>query len=331
MSEPASAPAAVTTPQPNLPSSANATRGYVLAAVSAVLWGFSGVVTKFMLRDRQMRPDELLIFRTGFASLILFAWLARSSPRLLKVDRRDIPYLALFAAFGMVVCQGAYYFALSFASVGYVLLVQYQAPVLMMIYGVWTKTERMTAGKLAAAALAVGGCALMILGGQPGSARASVPGTLFALLSALGFTFYAIYGRRGLAKYDPRTMLAYAFLFAALMWMVIRPLWTLPWASYTLSTYALFFYLAVVATVIPFALFLTSLKYLEPSRSSLTSMLEPVVAAIAAWVWLDERMWPLQLAGGAAVLGGVLLLQLESALGLRRASARAASSAARRD
>jgi drug/metabolite transporter (DMT)-like permease len=47
-------------------------------------------------------------------------------------------------------------------------------------------------------------------------------------------------------------------------------------------------------------------------------MLEPVVATVIAWLWLGERMEPLQIAGGAAVLGGVMLLQLESYLNFRR-------------
>ncbi|MGH9938425.1 MAG: EamA family transporter, partial [Blastocatellia bacterium] len=61
-------------------------RGYLLAASAAVLWGFSGVVTKFLLQ-REMRPDELLIFRAMIATLILFVWLGLKSPHLLKVRR----------------------------------------------------------------------------------------------------------------------------------------------------------------------------------------------------------------------------------------------------
>jgi drug/metabolite transporter (DMT)-like permease len=76
--------------------------------------------------------------------------------------------------------------------------------------------------------------------------------------------------------------------------------------------WAFFFYLALIATVLPFGLYLASLRYLEPSRSSLTSMLEPVVATVVAWLWLSEVMSPLQLVGGVSVLASVLLLQLES-------------------
>lgn len=285
-------------------------RGYLLAAGAAILWGLSGVITKYML-NRQLEPDELLIFRTILAAGILFTWLGLTSPELLRVKLKDMPYFAMLGAIGLVANQGFYYLALTMVSVGYALLLQYMAPVFLMVYGVFSKTERMTGGKMIAAALAIAGSILMVVGQQGGIARISLGGTLAALGSAVGFAFYTGYGKYGLRKYDPRTMMAYAFLFAGLMWITIRPLWTLPWSSYNLATWSLFFYLAAVATVVPFGLFLTSLRYLEPSRSSLTSMLEPVVAAFIAWLWLGERMSAFQLAGGAAVLSGVIMLQME--------------------
>lgn len=288
-------------------------RGYLLAAGAAVLWGFSGVITKFML-NRQMEPGELLIFRTMLAAAILFAWLSLTSPELLRVQWKDLPYFALLGAIGLVANQGFYYLALTMVSVGYALLLQYLAPVFLMIYGVLSGTERMTGGKVIAGALAVGGSVSMVLGQPGGLAQISLGGTLAALGSAIGFAFYTGYGKYGLRRYDPRTMMAYAFLFAAMMWAVIRPLWTLPWGSYDPRAYGLFLYLAVVATVLPFGLFLGSLRYLEPSRSSLTSMLEPVVAAFIAWLWLGEKMSGFQIAGGVAVLGGVMLLQMERML-----------------
>ncbi|MBL8169844.1 MAG: EamA family transporter [Acidobacteria bacterium] len=300
-----------TTTGSSLPHASHAMRGYMLAAGAAVLWGVSGVVTKFLLR-RAMQPDELLVLRTTLATALLFLWLRLTAPHLLKVRWRDLPYFALLGGIGLAANQGFYYVALSLVSVGYALLIQYLAPVMLMAYGVFSKTERLTGGKLLAAATAISGCVLMVAGQPGGIAQVSLAGTLCALGSAFGFAFYTAYGKHGLRKYDPRTMMAYAFLFAALAWLVIRPPWTLPWANYDASTWLFFLYLASVATVLPFGLFLASLRHLEASRSSLTSMLEPVTGASIAWLWLGEQLVAWQLAGGAAVLMGVLLLQLES-------------------
>lgn len=293
----------------------NTRKGYLLAAAAAMLWGCSGVITSYLLRQRQMRPDELLIFRTSFAAMILFVWLAITARHLLKVRLADLPYFAVLGAIGLVANQGFYYFALTTVSVGYALMLQYQAPVFLMAYGAFTRTERITAGKAFAAAMALGGCALMMFGqpAQSGSlAKVSWMGTLCALGSGLGFAFYTVYGKHGLRRYDPRTMMSYAFLSAAIIWLFIRPPWKIAWASYDLSTWAFFLYLGAVATVLPFGLYLASLRYLEASRTSLTSILEPVVASSVAWLWLGQALWPLQILGGVAVLAGVVLLQMEA-------------------
>jgi drug/metabolite transporter (DMT)-like permease len=286
-------------------------KGYLLAAAAAVLWGFSGVITKYLLR-RQMRPDELLVFRTLLASAILIAWLGFKSPQLLKVRRSDILSLILLGVVGLVLNQGLYYLSLTMVSVGCSLLLQYLAPVHLMIYGVLSKTERVTGGKMAAAFTAICGCALMVLGQEGGIARISPAGVICAIGSGLCFAFYTAYGKQVLKSYDPRTMITYAFLTSAVVWLTVRPPWKIDWAGINFSMWVFFIYLAGVATILPFALYSASLRHLEASRSSLTSMLEPVVAASVAWLWLGEKMEPMQVAGGAAVVGGVLLLQIES-------------------
>ncbi|MFN0112672.1 MAG: DMT family transporter [Blastocatellia bacterium] len=290
----------------------HSTRGYLLAAAAAALWGFSGVVTSYLLRHRQMRPDDLLVFRTGFASLILFAWLRLTAKHLMKIRLADVPYFGLLGLIGLVANQGFYYLALTKVSVGYALMLQYLAPVFLLAYGVWSKTERLTAGKIAAAAMAMTGAVLVLVGQPGGLGQISWLGSLCAIGSGIGFAFYTVYGKHGLRQYDSRTMMAYAFLSAVLIWLMIRPPWKISWSSYTPSMWAFFFYLGAVATVLPFLCYLASLKHLEASRTSLTSILEPVVAAGAAWLWLGQSLWPLQIVGGLAVLAGVLLLQIES-------------------
>jgi drug/metabolite transporter (DMT)-like permease len=170
----------------------------------------------------------------------------------------------------------------------------------------------MTGGKMAAAFTAICGCAMMVLGQEGGIERISLAGTMCAIGSGLCFAFYTAYGKQVLKSHDPRTMITYVFLTSAVVWLTVRPPWKIDWASIDLSMWVFFIYLAGVATILPFALYSASLRHLEASRTSLTSMLEPVVAASVAWSWLGERMEPVQIAGGAAVVGGVLLLQIES-------------------
>jgi drug/metabolite transporter (DMT)-like permease len=302
-------------------SSISARRGYALAASAAVLWGLSGTISKYLLLH-QVRPADLLALRTTLAAILLFSWFGYAAPQLLRLRRADFSYFALLGVAGLMLSQFLYYSALDLTSVGFALLLQYLAPLLLMSYGVLAKTERLTAGKVTAAGAAIGGCALMIFGQYGGAQPASLAGAVLAVGSAFAFAFYTGYGKHGLRRYDARTMLAYVFLVSSVTWIVLRPPWALPWRSYDLSTWTLIICLASLVTALPHGLYLASLRHLEASRSNLTTMIEPVVATSIAWLWLGERLQPLQIVGGMAVLGGVLLLQLEHSVLARRVTGR---------
>jgi len=293
----------------NYVSDSNDRLGYALAAGAAALWGTSGVVSKFLFRS-VLRPMDVLSLRTILAAIIILIWVSLSAPRLLRIRLRDLTYFALLGVIGLAANQYLYYVALDLTSVGFALLLQYTAPILLMIYGVLSRTERITAGKLLAAGCSLIGCALMVLGHAGGMARISLPGVACALGGAVGFAFYSGYGKSGLSRFDARTVLSYAFLFAAGVWLILRPPWKMPLGSLDRATWLWIFYLCSVATVLPFGLYLASLRHLEASRANLTATLEPVVASAIAWFVLSETMSGVQILGGMAIVAGVAFLQL---------------------
>ena len=302
-----------------LPAAAPGT-GYLLVACAALLWGTSGVIARFLF-NHDIQPYDLLAIRTIAAALLHWVWLGLVARHLLCVERSTWPRLALLGLIGLAINQGCYYLALKLTSVGYALTFQYTAPLLLMIYGVLSKTERPTAAKLLAGVLCLCGCALMALYGT--ATAFNWLGTAAALGSACAFAFYSAFGQRVLRGQDSRTVMTYAFTFAGLFWFIARPPWVIAWHSFDGRAWGMIVYLSVFATVMPFGLYLAALRYLEPSRANLTSALEPVVAASLAWVWLGERLTGWQLAGGAAVLSGVVLLQIESGYARFQRAARA--------
>ena len=65
------------------------------------------------------------------------------------------------------------------------------------------------------------------------------------------------------------------------------------------------FLLAVFSTILGHSIFSWCLKYFSPSFVSASKLCEPVVAAILAGFLFGESPAPLQLTGGALILGGV--------------------------
>jgi drug/metabolite transporter (DMT)-like permease len=65
----------------------------------------------------------------------------------------------------------------------------------------------------------------------------------------------------------------------------------------------------VLGTIVPFALLVGALRHLPATRVGIAAMFEPVAATIVAYLWLDEALSGLQLAGAVLVLAGILLAQ----------------------
>ena len=67
--------------------------------------------------------------------------------------------------------------------------------------------------------------------------------------------------------------------------------------------------MVVLGTVIPFILVVGSLQHLPATRVAICGMLEPVVATVVAYAWLDETLDAPQLVGGGLVLAAIGLAQ----------------------
>jgi hypothetical protein len=91
--------------------------------------------------------------------------------------------------------------------------------------------------------------------------------------------FYAVLGKHLQGRYTTVDMMTWAFLIAALMWALINPVWALPVELHTMARPAVLPLPRDCCHGHPLRPLLFSLRYLEASRSSLTSMVEPVVGA----------------------------------------------------
>jgi drug/metabolite transporter (DMT)-like permease len=68
-------------------------------------------------------------------------------------------------------------------------------------------------------------------------------------------------------------------------------------------------WMVVLGTIVPFFLLVSALRHLPATRVGIIAMVEPVVATIVAWAWLDESFAAVQLAGAVVVLAAIVLAQ----------------------
>ena len=65
----------------------------------------------------------------------------------------------------------------------------------------------------------------------------------------------------------------------------------------------------IVGTLIPFICMVAALRHIPAPRVAVIATLEPVLAAVFAWIVHDEALAAIQIAGGMIVLTGVAWVQ----------------------
>jgi len=301
-----------------IPPAPHPFRGYFYIALAAVFWGISASLgraafTGRLLPNSDIRSVTPLILsqaRTTFSFLAVFmVLLPMRGWKRMRLPLAEIGRLFLLGLGGVAVSNYFYYVAIQRTDVATAIIVQYTAPVWVLLYMAARGIEKPTFAKITAVFLAIAGIALVIGLFGRGRPHLDVIGVVAALIAAFSFAYYNIGGHSVLARCDRWTVLLYTTLSAAAFWMIINPPNTIAAAHYSAPTWLFLFTLSMLSVLLPFAFSVAGLQYLEPTKAIVASCLEPVFTILIAAVVLKEVVKPLQGLGVALVLGAILVVQ----------------------
>jgi len=293
--------------------------GYLMVLLAATLFGVNGSVAKVALSSgiSSLRLTEARC--AGACAGLMLIGLVRS-PASLRIRRDDVLRLAVFGVCGVALVQLFYFLAIHRLAIGIALLIQYLGPLLVAIYARTFGHERVRRRIWAALALSLTGLALMVELWR-GVALDGL-GVVFALISAVIFAAYLLLAEHEVDRRDPISLMAWGFFFATVFWTVAQPWWSFPagrvadtvslqgrLAGWHLPVWGLVLWIVVLGSIVPFSLIVAALRHVSATRVGIAAMLEPVVATVVAWAWLQETLSPVQLAGAGVVLAAILLAQ----------------------
>ena len=189
----------------------------LLAAIGAAhLWAVSGVFGKIVMTGT-LSPARLVFYRSVLSALMLLAVLLWRDRTLLRLSSRDLPFFLAMGMLGLALTQFTYYAAIQSLSVGMAILLQYLAPLWMLLFErFWLKIP-LTRAKLVALTLALVGCAMVSVETEAPRQWGNV-GILLGLTAGVCFAFYTLMTRHALKSHRDLTVLFYSFLFSALFW-----------------------------------------------------------------------------------------------------------------
>jgi drug/metabolite transporter (DMT)-like permease len=209
----------------------------------------------------------------------------------LAATPKQMPKLFLYGIVGFAAVQAGYFLGIQRGiPLSLVLVIEFTAPIWIALWIKYVRKHFVPNSMWGAIALSLLG--LMMLAQVWNGLTLDAVGLLGCILSA----------------------------FALIAWMVAMPVWKFPFEVFTIDMnlrgifegsflpgWVLLLWIVTMGTIVPYLLVISGLRRLSASTSSVIGMLEPVMAGIFAWIWLNQSWNAIQLTGGLIVLIGIYI------------------------
>lgn len=293
-------------------------RGYLYIAAAGLLWALTASLGKAAFTHKLVAaaesPIDPLILsqtRTTLSWLVLAPiLLLLRGKAALALSRKQFGHTLLLGTLGIAGSNYFYFLAIEKTTVATAIVLQYTAPMWVLLYMLARHQQRPTLQRVGAVLMAVAGSALAIGVFAQGRIKLDAVGIAAALAAAFSFAFYNVYGHKLLETHDRWTIITHTLMGASLFWLVVNPPWKVVAAHYSGEQWLFLAVFAMLSMLLPFSFYFAGLQYLDATRAIVTSCLEPVFAILIAAAFLSEGLEPLQMVGVVVVLAASVVVQL---------------------
>lgn len=235
----------------------------------------------------------------------------------MRLPQRDFWRAMLIGVLGVAASNYFYYLAIQKTNVATAIILQYTAPVWVLLYMVARRLQRATVQRMISIGLALLGIALVINAFGAGGLRLNRVGVIAALLASLSFACYNVFGGELVRQHDRWKALVYVLLGTVMFWLIVNPPWRVVAAHYSGRQWIFLTIFSVTSVLLPFSLYFSGLHHLDPTRAIVTSCLEPVFSIAITAVALGEMVGRVQVVGMVLVLGATVMVQIPERTGER--------------
>ncbi|WP_439593196.1 EamA family transporter [Microbacterium sp.] len=291
--------------------------GIVLAVASALAFSSSGPLVKPLLEAGWSIGAALLV-RMGVSGLILVPALLLAIRRQRRFVRRHSVLIVGFGLTAVAGCQIFFFSAMQRMPVAVALLIQYLAPVLLVLFA-WARTRTAPSRLVIAGSLvAIVGLVLVV---DISGAQFDLLGTLFALAAAICVGAYFLISERAGDDLPPVALASGGLLVGTALMVILAAIGVFPlvapmvdvtFAGVTVPWWMPLLWVAGVATTIGYAFGVMAVPRVGSRIASFVGLSEVLFALGFAWLLLGETPAPIQFVGGALILVGVVLVRMDA-------------------
>lgn len=283
------------------------TTAYCMLALVMLLWAGNSITGRAVRDD--IPPLFLALLRWTGALLVILPFAARHVLADRIVIARHWPVILLLGLLGVAAFNGFLYSGLRYTTASNGMLLQAAIPALVLLVDFLVFRARAALGAILGVALSTLGVVVIVFQGKLGalSQVAFNRGDALILCGVVAWAFYTSLLRLR-PKLHAQSFLAVTFTIGVL---AMAPLAAMEWheiaaMDWTPRVFAAVVYVALLPSVVAYALFNAAVATLGPASAGQAITLMPLFGALLAALILGEQLHGHHFAGMALILGGIV-------------------------
>ncbi len=228
-----------------------------------------------------------------------------------KVDKSDIPRFILCGVFGITINQLMFLKGLNWTTPINASLIMTTTPILVLVISALLLGEKITSKKVLGIGLGAAGAIFLITYGQEVAINKNgMLGDLMIFINALSYGIYIVLAKSLMKKYNPITVVKWAFTFGIFFVFPfgIQEVLAIDWASFPTAIWWAVFYVLLCTTVFAYLFNSIGLKFLNASTVSVYIYLQPLLAGLIALFFAKDVLTIEKVFAGLLIFVGVYLV-----------------------
>ncbi|POH31265.1 hypothetical protein ATY30_07145 [Sinorhizobium americanum] len=279
-----------------------------LAMAALLMGGVAIAGSPIFVRLSEVGPMATAFWRVALAliPLLAWSWLAKDTGADRRPERLSDYALLVLPGVFLAIDLGAWHLSLTMTSVANATLLANLAPVFVTLAS-WA-LFRSPVSRIFLAGLVTAVAGVVVLKGGPAAlGGGDLIGDGIAIVAAMFYAGYILAIGQLRSRFGTNRIMIWSTASAAVCTLPMAVLAEPALLPPTGFGWAILFGLAFVSHAGGQVAITYALAFLAPAFSSLTLLVQPVVAAVLAWVLLSEPVGVMQATGGAIVLIGILI------------------------
>lgn len=288
-------------------------KGIAMIVSGASLWGATGPMMEWLLRNTEMSVSFMITIRLFFAGVLLLLLLKAQKRHVMAPWRQPVwaRQLLIFGVLGMLGVQ--YSFAASIEASDAVLttLFQFLAPIYIIIFVAISQRRVLPVVQMLAIFVTLVGLGLLLTDGTIAGFSLSRNAVFWGVMIGFAFSFYTLYPVKLMHEWGVLLVVAWAMVIGGIVLFILNFIHVITqvhllfdWGT------AIMLLLVIIFGTAAFSLFLGSMTYLSPIETSVLSCFEPLTAIVITAVWFGKMLGLGQFIGAIVMLLGVTWLSI---------------------